>query len=69
MILALVSSGRSDAATSAETKRADPASLAPETASTLSDPPSLAAFSKAVPRTVMTSLVSLVFTCAMALPA
>ena len=39
------------------------------TASTVPAPPSAAAFSKAVVRTVRTSFLSLVFTVAMALPA
>ena len=69
MIFALVSSGRSLSAISSLTKRDMPASPVAETASTVPDPPSGAALSKAVPRTVITSFASLLSTVAMALPA
>ena len=58
MILALVSSGRSDLAISAPTKLDRPASPVAATASIVPEPPSVAALSKAVPRTVMTFLAS-----------
>ena len=69
MILALVSSGRSDLANSAETNFDLPESPDPSTASTVPEPPSREAFSNAVPRTVMTSLASFDLTVAIALPA
>jgi len=69
MIFALVSSGRSSLAISAPTNDERPASPAPDTASTLADPPSGAALAKAVPRTVMTFFASLDWTVAIALPA
>ena len=69
MIFALVSSGRSDLLISAPSKVDRPASPAPATASTTPAPPSRAALSNAVPRTVTTSLPAGAFTVAMALPA
>ena len=69
MTLALVSSGRSLSDASAETKLLLPMSPSAPTCSTEPEPPSAAAFSNAVVRTVMTFLASLVFTVAMALPA
>ena len=67
--LALVSSGRSLSAISSLTKVEMPASVGPETSSISAEPPSAAAFSKAVPRTVTTSLASDDSTVAIALPA
>ncbi|CAM3418092.1 hypothetical protein SPZE110945_19445 [Sphingomonas zeae] len=69
MILALVSSGRAFSAFSAPTKRDLAASPVEPIVSTSPEPPSAAAFSKAVVRTVSTSFLSLVFTVAIALPA
>ena len=69
MILALVSSGRSLSEASISTKLLEPASLPVSTCSTEPLPPSRAAFSNAVPRTVRTFFASLVRTVAMALPA
>jgi hypothetical protein len=69
MIPALVSSGRSLFEASSETKLDRPASPEPETASIAAEPPSAAAFSNAVPRTVSTSLASELSTVAMAFPA
>ena len=58
MILALVSSGRSDLAISAPAKVDRPVSPVAATCSIVPEPPLVAAFSNAVPRTVMTSLAS-----------
>ena len=69
MILAEVSSGRSDLLIFWPMKVAPPASPAYDTASISPVPPSRATFSKLVPRTVMTSLASLDLTVAIALPA
>jgi hypothetical protein len=69
MILALVSSGRSLLAISAPRKVERPASAAPPTLSIAAEPPSVAALSNAVPRTVMTSFASDDSTVAIALPA
>ncbi len=69
MIFAEVSSGRSCLAISAPTKLEMPASPPAETASTAPEPPEVAAFSKAVPRTVRTSFASDDSTVAIALPA
>src|SRR5690606_39820957 len=55
MIFAEVSSGRSCLAISAPTKLDRPASPPAETASIAPEPPEVAAFSKAVPRTVRRS--------------
>ena len=64
-----VSSGRSLFDISAETNSDLPSWLPASTVSTVPEPPSRAAFSKAVPRTVMTFLASFDLTVAMALPA
>ena len=69
MIFALVSSGRSDLASSALVNVDRPLSPSPETGSTLAEPPSAAAFSNPVVRTVMTFLASFDCTVAIALPA
>ncbi len=69
MTRALVSSGRSDLESSAPTKRDSPAEPAPGAVSTDALPPSLAAAGKAVPRTVMTLILSLDCTVTSALPA
>src|SRR3546814_6326694 len=55
MIFADVSSGRSDLAISAPTKLEMPASLPAPTASTVPEPPEVAALSNAVPRKVRRS--------------
>ena len=67
--LALVSSGRSDLAISAPAKVERPLSPSPLTVSIVPLPPVAAALAKAVPRTVITSFLSLVCTVAIALPA
>ena len=69
MILALVSSGRSDLASSLPTKLLDTRVGGAGHSLDVPEPPSLAALSNAVPRTVMTSLGSLLSTVAIALPA
>ena len=69
MTLALVSSGRSDLLSSAETNDDLPDEAPASTASTVPLPPDAATFSNAVPRTVMTFLASFDLTVAMALPA
>jgi hypothetical protein len=69
MILAAVSSGRSDLATSRPTKADLPASATAATVSTAAEPPVAAAASKPVARTVMTLTLSVDCTVAMALPA
>ena len=69
MILAAVSSGRSLLAISLPTKLLLPSPLAAVTLSTEALPPSAAAGSKPVVRTVMTLVASVACTVAMALPA
>ena len=68
MILAEVSSGRSDLDSSSPTKFESPGSAAAATFSTGAEPPSPAAL-KAVVRTVMTFLASVERTVWIALPA
>ncbi|MDT4859047.1 hypothetical protein FQZ97_935410 [compost metagenome] len=68
-ILAAVSSGRSDLASSSPTKADLPASLTVPTASTAAEPPSALTASKPVPRTVITFTAAEDCTVAMALPA
>ncbi|MCY1458349.1 hypothetical protein D9M71_757230 [compost metagenome] len=68
-ILAAVSSGRSDLASSSPTKAEMPALCAAPTASTAAEPPSAATASKPVVRTVITLMAALDCTVAMALPA
>ncbi len=67
-IFALVSSGRSDAATLSSTQEARPAAVAPETFSTGAAPPAATAAKFAV-RTVKTFTLSADFTVWIALPA
>jgi len=69
MIVALVSSERSDFAISALTRVARPASPVEMIASIVPLPPSRSALANTVPRTVMTFFASDVWTVAMALPA
>ena len=69
MTLALVSSGRSLSDASSETKLLVPGSPPASTFSTAAEPPSRAAFSNAVVRTVMTFFASFDLTVAIALPA
>ena len=69
MTFALVSSGRSFLAISAPAKVDRPLSPVEATASISPEPPSVAAFSNAVPRTVMTFFASDDWTVAIALPA
>ncbi|MDT4888972.1 hypothetical protein FQZ97_1256120 [compost metagenome] len=68
-ILAAVSSGRSDLASDSKTKAEVPASVTVPTASMAAEPPSAAAASKPVPRTVITFTAAEDCTVAMALPA
>ncbi len=66
---AVVSSGRSDLVNSWPRKLARPVSPVAATVSTGAEPPSAAAASKAVVRTVITLILSADLTVAMALPA
>ena len=66
---ALPRSGRSEAATEADTNAEKPAASAEPVLSTEADPPASAAFSNAVVRTSRNLVASVIVTVAIALPA